>query len=176
MRSEPPPSRWASSSALSTTGSRPVPEGTELRPAPSGRIAEQGPGPRGGAYSITTRSKPTPATTARSQAVAGGQFGKQTGKPRSFTWRCRRTGAARGPRTKQPHTCLANAGRSGGVPVGGTPGAEPDAIQTRRVAHVRRAAIKKINVRNRTDIQAYLGDATAAGHCGDSLEPRKKKQ
>jgi hypothetical protein len=34
----------------------------------------------------------------------------------------------------------------------------------------------KINVRNRTDIHAYFSDATAAGHCGDSPERRKKKQ
>jgi hypothetical protein len=47
--------------------------------------------------------------------------------------------------------------------VGGTPGAKPDAIQTRRVVHVRRAAIKENNVCNRTDIQAYFGDATAGG-------------
>jgi hypothetical protein len=53
--------------------------------------------------------------------------------------------------------------RGSGVPVGGTPGAEPDAIQTRRVVHVRRAAIEKINVRNRTDIQAYLGDGNCRG-------------
>jgi hypothetical protein len=27
-----------------------------------------------------------------------------------------------------------------------------------------------LNVCNRTDIQAYFGDATAMGHCGDSPE------
>jgi hypothetical protein len=55
-------------------------------------------------------------------------------------------------------------------------GAEPDAIQTRRVVHVHRAAIKKFNVSNRTDIEAYFGDAIAAGLFGDSPERRKKKQ
>jgi hypothetical protein len=35
----------------------------------------------------------------------------------------------------------------------------------------------KLNVCNRTDIQAYFGDAPAyAGHCGDSPVRRKKKQ
>jgi hypothetical protein len=34
---------------------------------------------------------------------------------------------------------------------------------------------KKINVCNRTDIQAYFGNATAVGHCGDSPERRKKQ-
>jgi len=42
--------------------------------------------------------------------------------------------------------------------------------------HVHRAAIKKFNVSNRTDIEAYFGDAIAAGLFGDSPERRKKKQ
>jgi hypothetical protein len=54
--------------------------------------------------------------------------------------------------------------------------AEPGAIQPRRVVHVRAAIKNKFNVSNRTDIQAYFGDAPAyAGHCGDSPVRRKKK-
>jgi hypothetical protein len=40
------------------------------------------------------------------------------------------------------------------------------AAQPRRVVRVDQAAIKEVNVSNRTDIKAYFGDAIAdAGHC-----------
>jgi hypothetical protein len=47
-------------------------------------------------------------------------------------------------------------------------------IQTHRVVRVRRAAIKKSNVYNRTDTRAYLGDATAVGLFGDSPDGERK--